>query len=104
MSTIKFSFLMLIHAALSAASANGLAAAEPGQEEDVKTTPISCPVGMKFLVPQKHRRHQTLTMKLFISRTAAPRSTILFYTISITSRDNSRRIESSLETRKADLR
>jgi len=68
MNTIKVSFLMVLYFALLAASAHGLSAAQAPQEEDVKTTIISYPAGMKFLVPQKHRYHQTLTMKLFMSQ------------------------------------
>ncbi len=68
MNTIKSGFLILLHAALSAASANGVPAAQPLPEEDVKTTLISYPADQKFLVPQKHRYHQTLTMKLFMSQ------------------------------------
>jgi len=53
MKTNKFSLLMLLRSVLSAASANGFAAAKPVQEQDVKTTPISYPAGMKLLAPQK---------------------------------------------------
>jgi len=63
MNTITFSFLMLLHVALLAASANGLPAAQPAQEENVKATSISYPADQKFLVPQKHRYHQTLTKR-----------------------------------------
>ena len=40
---------------------------QPLPEENVKKTMVSYPADQKFLIPQKHKYHQTLTMKLFMS-------------------------------------
>jgi hypothetical protein len=63
----QFIILVLLHSTLSASSADEVLAGQLIQEENVKKTILSYPADQKFLIPQKHQYHQTLTMKLFMS-------------------------------------
>ncbi len=60
-------FLVFLHTTLAASSAEVPQAGQPLPEGNVKKTMVSYPADQKFLIPQKHRYHQTLTMKLFMS-------------------------------------
>lgn len=63
----QFIILVLLHSTLSASSADEVLAGQLIQEKNVKKTILSYPADQKFLIPQKHQYHQTLTMKLFMS-------------------------------------
>ena len=68
MNVIKSSLLFLLCTTLSASSAEKVPAGQPLPQENVKKTVVSYPADLKFLIPQKHQYHQTLTMKLFMSQ------------------------------------